>query len=133
MAQRLTRWLIFGVILSILPLIINVLLAATRDSVTPALQIICSRGELLLVCAGIAGAGIGEVVARGTNVQEILKIIAVGGCVIVLFVGLIWYASIVTYVESARTINLNVVTDGSLAIFGATFICAGGCIALSEL
>ena len=117
MAARLVRWMIFGVVLAITPLLINVILAGTRGSMSPALQIICSRGELLLVCAGIAGAGIGEIVARGTNAAAVFKIVAVGGCVVMLFVGLAWYTAIVIYVDNHDQIDLNFVTVGSLAVF----------------
>ena len=134
MAARLVRWLVFGVLLAIVPLVINVIISGTRGAMSSsALQIICSRGELLLVCAGIAGAGIGEIVARGTNAAAVFKIIAVGGCVLMLFIGLAWYTAIVIYVEGNSNIDLHFVTDGSLVVFACTFLCAGGCVALSEI
>jgi hypothetical protein len=63
MAEKLVRWLIFSVVISLLPLLFRFALEAT-DGKSPTLSDLLSQGELLLISSAIAAAAVGELIGR---------------------------------------------------------------------
>ena len=130
MIAKLTRWLIFSVVVALLPLVVNLLSLATRGR-TPSFSLVSSHGELLLVSAAIAAGGIGELFGSSANYRT-RKITAGGGCVIVFFISSFWFADLSSTAAMGITINTHVVSSGSLILFLLTVVSTASCVALSE-
>jgi hypothetical protein len=131
-AGLITKWAFFGVILALIPLISGVLMVRTQGPLKePLMQLVCSRGELILVCAGIAGAAIGDLIGAG-NKLLVPKLVAGGSCVLMMILGAIWYGVIVADIAANRPVDASFVTGGSLPIFIITLLAAGSCVVLAE-
>jgi hypothetical protein len=77
--QKLTRWFFFTVIAALIPVIHGCLNLWTYDKPL-SLNSVSSKGELLLISAGIGGAAIGELVAPRTSKKKTMKLICAGLC-----------------------------------------------------
>ncbi len=82
MSEKLTRWCIFSVAISLLPLV-TAWLGLLTGGHSATLSDILKNGALLLITAAISGVAIGEVVGSG-GAHIRLKLLAGGGCVLVL-------------------------------------------------
>ena len=123
---RFVKWIVFSVIISLLPLVFNLLSALNRQK-EASLSLLCSHGELLILSAAIAAGSIGELFGGGSE-RAILKIIAGGGCVAVLFVACLSFADVAQLPQPVPS----VVTVESITIFILTLISSASCIALSD-
>ena len=130
-SEKLVRWLVFSVAISLLPLVFNFLRAYGRGA-TPSLIDLNAHGELLLISAAIAAAAIGELVASGGRYQ-IAKIIAGGGCVLVLAVASLWFADISAPTSSGALVDYVRVSNASTVVFMFTVISSASCVVLSEV
>jgi hypothetical protein len=126
---KVTRWFLFTVIAAIVPLVFGLIKLYSHDRPL-SLEAISSKGELLLISAGIAGTAIGELIAGGTNKYSRVKLICGSLCFLTLSVSGMWFADVSISAESA---NLAKLAYGSLVIFGVTLFASGGCVALSEI
>ena len=90
MAEKLTRWFIFGVVVSLLPFALAYLnLWASKKPVK--VEDLFSRGELLLVSTAIGAAATGELL--GIKETHALYKIIIGGCSFVaVLTQMAWYA-----------------------------------------
>jgi len=80
MSEKLTRWCVFGVAISLVPLGFAWISLATTPGTLPTLNAVLKNGALFLITAAISGAAIGELVGSGpTRIR--LKLAAGGGCV----------------------------------------------------
>ena len=65
-AVRVSKWLVFGVVLSLVPLLLDlVVMQASAQQTDP--QNVIKNGQLALVCAGLSGAAIGELICSGKS------------------------------------------------------------------
>jgi hypothetical protein len=131
MTERVVRWLIFSVIIALLPLAFNYLRIFIRGTI-PSLILLLSHGELLLVSAAIAATAIGELVASGEE-RKIAKYVAGGGCVSILFLASALFAEISSAIYSGASISSELVSSSSTLMFGFTVISSISCIVLAEL
>jgi len=74
--QKLTRWFFFTAIAALIPVILGCLNLWKPLS----LNSVSSKGELLLISAGIGGAAIGKLVAPRTSKKKTMKLIWAGLC-----------------------------------------------------
>ena len=126
MGIRITRWLIFSVLVSLLPVIFSALVLLTGQGIS-SITVLLSGGELLLISSAICAGAIGEIVTS-TNRNKIGRVLAGGGSVIILASSSFWFAHIV----SSESVNGDVVAWGSIYIFGLTVLTGMSCISLSE-
>ncbi len=94
-SDKVLRWLMFGVAFAVLPLVLNLLLAFTRDLPVHGDQVL-GQGELLLVSAGVAASGAGEL--SGEPVRELrrLQIVLSGLAYLIVCLASLWFASTAT-------------------------------------
>lgn len=130
MLEKLVRWLIFSVVIALLPLAFNLLNIISQEN-TISFYLIFSHGELLLVSAAITATAIGELVASGKN-KAIAKLISGGCCTVDLIVASYWFSLISTSISMSIPVNSKMVAQGSIAIFLFSVLASGSCIALSE-
>jgi len=124
--MRVLRWLIFGVIMGLIPIVTAYVYQMTATGHTTFADIIDS-GELLLVSAVMSGAAVGEIVGRKPK-YPLLTIVAAGSAVAVLFFASLYFAQVAT-TSVARP---DLVVKISLWVLGSTVICGGSCVALGE-
>jgi len=131
MSDKILRWLIFSVVIALLPLAFNLLRFSSRGTPLSLLTIL-SNGELLLISAAIAAAAAGELFASGQNYIK-AKLFAGGGCVIVLILASFLFADISVAIASGEKISQEAVSTNSIVIFILTVVASGSCVALSEV
>jgi hypothetical protein len=147
-----TKWIAFGVFFASLPVVLNgSLLWFEQGSMNK--RSLLSNGELLIVSAGIAAAGIGDLVfdrraAGGENIRG-FRGLSIAICIALAVLGSSFYA-----LNSLRN-QENAVTDRkvtqtpeqqrdeerrqdrvanvSLTFFVASIAAGGGCVVLSEI
>ena len=131
MFNRLIRWCVFSVVIATLPIVFNYLIMVTRGAEATIITL-TSRGELLLLAAGMTASAVGEIIGSGSNLLK-LKIIAGGGCVIILMLAALYFAHVSAELNAGRTIQLSVVSNMSVLMFVFGIISSGSCIAIVEL
>jgi hypothetical protein len=126
MGERFARWLVFGVVIALLPLGFKYVVGLT-DGPPPSTTTLLAHGELLLVSVAVAAAAVGELIGRGRR-RVVFKLLAGGGCVATILFSSLYFA-----VVSERTVaHPEVVARMSMLLFGLTIVASGSCIALAE-
>jgi hypothetical protein len=125
MSERLVRWIVFGVLIALLPIAFRYALESTTGPV-PSLAHLLADGELLLISSAIAAGAVGELIGRGRN-RLILQLISAGGCIATVLFASLYYA----YVATHQLVNEAFVMRMSLFLFGLTLIASASCIALA--
>ena len=130
--QRVSVWLFFGVVLTLLPLILDWL--RRLDSDRPhGLVAICANGELLLISAVIAGGAIGELVLTNIDRRWLsFKIWGVGSTIVMLAVEAGWYSDVASRVGTTTAAKASTVAYGSMIAFVLTVVASGACLYISS-
>lgn len=126
------RWLLFGAGFALIPILFGFLRMATRGQ-SLSISGVTSRGELLLISAGIGGAAIGELIASGTKKRPGAKLACGSACAAVLLLSGLWFSDISSLLDAGQAVNHRVISYGSLVVLALTLIASGGCVALSEV
>jgi hypothetical protein len=131
--SRFTKWLIFGVVFALTPLLADFFIQWVHPNATLAFhwQEVFVKGELLLVSAAIAGAGVGELIGSGRRWLT-FKIIAGGGCIIITLLAAELYSSIAGDVRIQAVYDKERVVTESIWIFATTLMASAGCILAGE-
>ncbi|MBT8421249.1 MAG: hypothetical protein KJO08_10370 [Gammaproteobacteria bacterium] len=130
MVARLTRWFIFSIVMALLPIWFN--LYQLLGSEPMALLIAsCSHGEPLLITAAISGAALGVLSGSGKSIL-FAKLVAGGGCVIVLVLASLGFAYITSTPGQDILLTPEAIAFGSLAMFTFGIVSSGSCIALAK-
>ena len=129
--HRFVRWLIFGVLLALVPLVFSWAARAIRAQPS-SLDAVLANGELFLVTAGICGAAVGELVGvvRATR-QPFWEIVAGGCCLIVVVLSAHLFADVSAVRAAAATIDPARVSSWSLWLYGIGLVASGSSIAMS--
>lgn len=131
MKAKFARWVIFSVLLALVPLGFSALARWTRKQ--PAdLDSILSSGELLLVTVGIVGAAVGELI--GTNRKRgwpTTEIVAAGMSLLILAVCSLYFADVAAARAAAHVVDGAVVTKVSLVLCSTGVVSSAICVLLS--
>lgn len=131
MIVKLIRWFIFNIIIALLPIYFNCLYLLILG-LQPTIEVLTGHGELLLISAAIAAVAIGEQVGSGRYLL-ILKLGAVGGCVIMLLGASFCFAVVSTSIQSEQVIQTNIVANISIYLFLGAIVSSGSCLALAQV
>jgi hypothetical protein len=113
-SESLVRWLFFGVLCGLLPLVTRLLIeCSTANQGAKPLGSVLERGELLIVATAITADAIGSLVASGPRLKA-LKLVSGGSCLGVLFCSSLWFAALP---RDTGSINTHFVAAGSIIIF----------------
>jgi hypothetical protein len=132
MKTKVARWIIFGVIVSILPLIFSYVSIIFRSR--PAtLTAVLGNGELLVVLWPLCAAAIGELFGSDGNPDlAVYQVISGGSATVILIVSTLLFAFVTNAKVDHASINENMIIGTSIGLFvfgiGACF----GCVYLSE-
>ena len=126
----LTVWVIFSVVIALLPLIFDAIVETLliKESGMEWSRIL-ARGELLIVSVAIGSDAIGRmVVSQKTN--DVLRIIAAGACFVLIILSSLLFA----YVSrvSTETLIIDNVSIVSLLVYLITMMASGSSVLLAE-
>ncbi len=127
------HWLFFGVVMTLAPFLV-VLIDDIDRNITPNIEALFGRGELLIVAAIIAAGGIGQLF--GTDVpskHKASKLIVVALCIVTVFATCFWFGDVSSLVISKHPPNPHTIAWGSVIIFVSTVIAGVSALALSEI
>jgi hypothetical protein len=91
-AEKLVRWFMFSVLIALAPFAASYF-SLQVDRREPSLEMLLGRGELLLICATIAAAAIGELIPTGRE-MPVRKLVAGGSCMAVVVASSLYFAII---------------------------------------
>lgn len=131
MKRELLQWLIFSVIVSLLPFLFVVLNGLTEGQL-PILANLFSGGELQLISVGLAASAMGELLARRST-RKTLEVLAIGLAVVVLILASWWYANLTIKIQIGTPIHHGNVAIGSIYLYIAAFITSLCCKILTFL
>ena len=124
--EKLTRWFIFSVLVSLVPLAIS-WLGMRLDRKPATLQVITARGELLLISTTIAAAAVGEVIAGGQD-RATQKLLAGGSCMLAVLLSSLFFAAI----QARHDPDPASVLSTSICLFAYTLLASGSCVYLAH-
>jgi hypothetical protein len=141
---RLLLWILFGVLVSLAPLLANVVtieisnessfFAFPNEQSLTFLQLASYKGELLLLAVGLSAAGIGDV-AESLLSQDArwrkAKVLILGLCLLNVIFGIALYVAITFLYEQFGMDEIATVTWISLGSYTAAVISSGVCVALA--
>lgn len=131
-SEKVLRWLMFGVAFATLPLLLNLLLAMTRDLQVGWVQLF-GQGELLLVSAGVAASGAGELSGETVTALRRFQIFLSGSAYIIVCLSSVWFAGTATLRAADQKVDEVVVANGSLLVFTCAIVTGASCVALSKV
>jgi hypothetical protein len=126
---RLIAWLIFGVIMALLPLARSASSDVFVHNITP--EDAFGDGELFVVAAVIAAGAVGEAVVAGLRTKDkLFPLLAFGGCFLCFVVNTIAYWALGS--ATASELSPHRVSSVSLWLFGIAVVASGSVIWLAE-
>lgn len=131
MIESLVRWVIFSVIVALLPLGFNLLRDIGRGRGVSFVRLF-SHGELLLVSAAISAGALGQLFGVRESLS-IAKVISGGACVVILTLASLWFADISGAGDSKPSLDTKAICKGSMIIFACTVIASCCCVALGKV
>jgi hypothetical protein len=129
--EKLAIWLIFGVIVSLLPFLFSVLTSIGSKSSFIYSQIL-GGGQLLLVAVAISAGAFGDLIFIDVpKLQRMPKVLAIGSCVVEILVASAWFG-IVAESDSTKT-PLDPVTISlwSILVFAWALLSSGSCLSIA--
>jgi len=138
MIAKVTLWLVFTVLITLSPLISALVLlyifpSNIPSSVTPIVSVL-SSGELLLIGSAISSAAIGETLYSSKSNSDdwglVVKILSGGGCVFVIILSCLVYASvkqIVTLGPNSQNFSQETYAILTILLFLTSLVSAASC------
>ena len=134
---KVTRWLLFGVVIGLLPFsfpFVNILVSASgADSIdwVHMRNTLFGRGDLLLIAATLVAASAGDLIGSGRE-REGGKIIAGFWCFVIFIICVVWYGIIADKIEAKAAYNVGRTARISLWLFSFSVLCSAGCLLLGD-
>lgn len=129
--EKMVKWIIFSVLMALVPLIASALSQATRGS-APMLHELVSRGELLLITAALCARSCGELFGSNES-QRVPKLVAGGATIIVMLLAAIYFSDVTASYRASASLDVVVIARTSFALYAASVLVGASCILLSEL
>ena len=133
--EKLIHWMIFSVLLALVPLVFSAFRLFSRgnfSSLDASITDVLSRGELLLIAAILCAGASGEVFKSGPSFR-ILKTISTGGAILLLLFSALYFADVTALQLSGGHMDGSLIQQTSLQVFLASVVCSASCVALAEL
>ena len=124
--ERMTRWFIFGVLISLIPLGVSYFMQKL-DRRAPTLGSLLEGGELLLISTTVAAGCIGELIPISRR-KPVEKLVAGGACMVVVLVATSCFAA----VKSRPSPDPSPIRTTSLWLFATAVLAGGGCVYLAN-
>ncbi len=128
--EKLSRWLLYGVVVGLLPFAFPVVKAAIIGP-HMTLTLVFGRGDLFLVTATLVAASFGDLIAGGK--ERALGKIWVGFFCFLLFVlCIIWFGTVSDALDVREKYDAAFTATVSLIVFGFAVIVCACALLLSE-
>jgi hypothetical protein len=124
--EKLTRWLIFSVLISLVPLFTSYV-GQLLDHRTASLDSVTGRGELLLITTTLAAAAIGELIPSGRE-RGTQKLLAGGSCIVIVLFSSLLFAAVQSRLHPGGALVFGL----SLSLFCGTLLASGSCLYLAH-
>lgn len=125
-SEKLTRWLIFNVMIALVPLSAGFLgLQLARQELS--LHTLTARGELLLISSAIAAAAVGELIPAG-RARATRKLCAGGSCILLVLLSSLFFAAI----QARQDADPQSILSLSLWMFAGTLLAGFSCVYLAH-
>ena len=131
MLKQIIKWMIFSVLLAIVPLVTKWLFHLIAANPTTFDELI-SHGELLLIGTALAGTALGEVILSHKQ-PGILTLCCGGGCILILIMGSMLFAYVSGAVLSEGTVNISIIQTISVWVYICAFVTSGSCIMCTKV
>jgi len=131
-ATRLVKWVSFGIVLAVVPLLIDLNHLRYEHQGVADWHEVIQRGQLMIVTAGIGGAAIGELVGSG---KQWLAAKFVSGIICLLFICLSAdaYGFVSQHLRTPTPgYNVGKVVSDSVCWFWWTVASSCGCVLLAK-
>lgn len=125
MNEALIRWLIFSVLLGLLPIAASLLRLLTRGD-APSVASLIAHGELLLPTASISAAAIGELLGSEGR-RRTLGLISGGVATLVLMLSCFYYAEVTGAVPGVRPLDSTIVSGISFSFYLCAVVAGAAC------
>ncbi len=130
MSTALTGWVLFGVVMAVLPVAFNGISAATGNQPF-TWEAVLGHGELLIVSVGITAAASSRLLIDG--IHPTVRVLLLGAGFIIVAIASLWFAQVETLVRNKAAINTDLVVVGSLVVFVSALVTGGFCVYTSEM
>lgn len=120
--EKLVHWFMFSVLISLVPLAMTYF-SLRLDGKPVHLEMLLARGELLLICATLGAAPLGDLILAGRD-HAIGKLVASGALILVIMVSSFYFATI----QSRATSNVSSIVTSSVALFAGMLITSASCL-----
>jgi hypothetical protein len=125
-SEKLTRWIIFNVMVALVPLFAGYLgLQLGREE--PGLHTLTARGELLLISSAIAAAAVGELIPAGRS-KATFKLCAGGTCILLVLVSSLVFAAI----QARPDADPQAILSTSVGLCVGTLLASFSCVYLAH-
>ncbi len=134
MGDRLLRWLLFGVIIALIPFIARGVMCIYHKDAFDMSKLL-SHGELLLVSVALSARGLGDVITEGAQPRKKRRMVVGGISAILIFLSTFFFADINAAWNGGGTppnFDFHNVLAISICVYIATFICSGCAVILRE-
>lgn len=132
MLERFIRWLVFSVVLALLPIGLNAIKTIFRAGETFAWLGLIEHGELLIIAAAVSAAAMGLLIGTGNGRFKIGKIIAGGAALIMTLVAASSYADLSAAIGAGVPMKPDAIFATSIVVFICSFVASAGCVVLGE-
>ncbi len=127
---KVTRWVVFTVLLSILPIVCSLFAYYFRGGWN--FEKISYNGEIFLICTAISGDAIGEAIGIKPK-YKVINILTIGVCMLLALFSIYSYVEITKANLEPNTVKIENVFSVSMWTFISTFISGLICVIFSEL
>jgi hypothetical protein len=131
--DALGRWLLFVVVIALVPILFNFLGGVTAANGHLSFTSLFGHGEVLIVTCAVLGAGINELFARDIR-ADLKRRRTWIGCWsgLVLLVCAAWFAVIQADVRDQTGLNYHRIAVWSVCAFVVAAISSGTCVTVSQ-
>ena len=130
MVTRFLRWILFTLVVSILPILASAI-ALELVHARPTVVGILGAGELLTICCALSATAIGDLVSTKLRHPN-AKLIFAGLCGLVALLTIVGYTTISVAIFWEIPYNEKAVAYGSIFLFVVTGACSAVCIGLAH-
>lgn len=131
MAEKITRWIIFDVVVALLPLAFNALRSITKTG-TCTLEAVTGKGELLLIASALCAAAIGQLLASDQPKYKVRRLLAGGATTALLMLAALYFAFADDFPKVAAAAAIQRVCYVSITMFVFGVIASVSCLVIAE-
>jgi hypothetical protein len=129
--EKLVAWSIFTVLIALVPFCLLFFESIDRNRPVSFYSIF-GTGQLLLVCVVITSAALGELIVINLSPDQlIVKLIAIGSCIVAIILSSLWFADISADLIHHPPPDPKTVSIGSVVFYIWSLVSSAWCLILT--